>query len=241
MQLSSCFAPGWPAPCSPAPGPSASHRPGCSALLGWSWSFKLTSCKTIHPSIKAVGACSCLISNRTKNTSPQAVLNKLSGNLLEETNPQQPNNLIFQAEDHLCVGRSFSLYVPIHAVNRSVQDHYKSHCPGFTHLTLSISDSGLQSPQKVYSSAGANRCSLVLGIIPRWNESPVPAPSLTLNAWLLESCCYVWCISKLISVFSLLPKKLPTSLKIPIWRRKWTWRNQENKEGNCHFAPWLQT
>lgn len=115
----------------------------------------------------------------------------------------------------------------------TTQDNYKSHRPGFPHLTLSISDIGLQSPLMVCSTVGPHRCSPVLGTIRGWNQFPMPAQMPDSESW-----CYVRYCSKptshlLSSIFSLHPNLLLTFLNSSIWKRKWTWRNQEYKQGNC--------
>lgn len=61
---------------------------------------------------------------------------KVSDILLQTTTPKLPNNLIFQAEDLPCMGNSFSLLVPMNAVNHFVLGNYNSriHTPHFVYL-----------------------------------------------------------------------------------------------------------
>lgn len=117
--------------------------------------------------------------------------------------------------------------------------------PGFTHLTLSISDWGLPSHPAIWSHRSLQHSS-TLGTILRLKESPqvgpVPLQGLPRATHLMpdsERADVMWNISpRPTSIFSLLWKNLLTFLKISLWERIVTWRRHSHKWVDCPDIPW---
>lgn len=121
----------------------------------------------------------------------------------------------------------------MHAVNDFVQGNcnYRIHTLHFVHLRPHISF-GSTAPQKPTAP------------IPSWSHPKIkwvspggPSPALRISSPLMSDCeraDAMWDASPgLTSIWSLLPKYLPTFLKISIWKKTGTSRSQEHKWLGC--------
>lgn len=245
--LAHAFPSGWPAACIPAQAVLKLFNWSYWAFLTWGWNLRPSFCKAIC-SLGRQSWCTMAHPKRTRNTHPQAVL--LQGLWLLVTNKPNhlsfvtklPNCLIFQADDLPCIVSSFSLFpcMQLMTLCRVIV------IPGFTHLTLSISDLGLPSHSGLQPHRSQQHSS-ILGAILRLNGSPQEGPVLLWglpHIWCLTGCeraDVMWDASPgLTSIWSLLPKYLLTFLNISIWKKTGTSRSQEHKWLGCpdpHGAP----